>query len=498
MNDLPIKIDPEKAKNAFVTADYHIKDQEYDQALVILDKIANELDPTNKKAYFMAADIFLTTHEPEKTLEALGRIKDQPVLDDPLSLTEDGIRFLLLKSKALFLLKKYEECKKFLKVVLEKDHGNLEAVELQADLALEAGRTGEAIRIYESLHNRDYSVDHMLFSLASAHYRNNDPAMAYWYLKELDQVIKRSNPSVDSLTKLVQKELYKVVIEPDKSFSWLNKFLMKNLPWLAIEKINAHVNRVVDQQRLKNKLYEDKLSGCFNKDGIDLIMPQRYHESKKQFFVSAIDIDHFKSINECAGHAVGDEVIKAFGKISLEHFPLNSFRGGKGADEFFWTFDGTEAEAIERAIIFRKDIEKRVRELVNSELKEKPLRDSEDKPIFLQWNITCSQGLTEWKKGMDAIKVKNDADGLLRETKAQGRNSIIYKMKAIDKGDRPIEYMPVLLKHLNQAALKAGFSDWWKWKEKLSPEGLRAAIDQAGRQSDEEKRLAISSQIQKG
>ena len=284
---------------------------------------------------------------------------------------------------------------------------------------------------------------------------------------------------LDELSKKVNKSLYLEVIKPDQSLSWLNKFLMKNLPFLAMEKIAAHVQNIVDKKKLYAKLYYDNLSGLWNDLGFQSKIPEFFQQSKKRFFLCSIDVNYFRAVNNCLGHDMGDRVVMAIGRLLQQNFPQNAYRLSKGGDEFYWTIDSTEEEAIQKAVSFRKLAEKAIKEIVLSFLKEKPLRDLSNKLLTLPWNVSITQGLAEWTKGISLDELKMAADQNSEESKkSAGRNSVIYKLKLVEKGEDPINYTHDLIAFLEDQSKGAGFSDWWKYKETLKPEEIKKLVKQ--------------------
>lgn len=62
----------------------------------------------------------------------------------------------------------------------------------------------------------------------------------------------------------------------------------------------------------------DPLSGCFNRRGLNQLAERetaRALRHKKELAVLAIDVDHFKRINDDYGHLTGDEVIREVGEL---------------------------------------------------------------------------------------------------------------------------------------------------------------------------------------
>ena len=81
----------------------------------------------------------------------------------------------------------------------------------------------------------------------------------------------------------------------------------------------------------------DPLTGCLNRRGFDHVLDQAVHNAGRRgerLSLLAVDIDHFKMINDTAGHLAGDAVLRELAEV-LTH----SSRGGDvvarvGGEEF--------------------------------------------------------------------------------------------------------------------------------------------------------------------
>lgn len=80
----------------------------------------------------------------------------------------------------------------------------------------------------------------------------------------------------------------------------------------AYNKMRTHLETIV---------LTDPLSGCFNRRGLNQLAERevsRAIRAKKNIAVLAIDVDHFKHINDQYGHLTGDEVIREVGTLLRE------------------------------------------------------------------------------------------------------------------------------------------------------------------------------------
>ncbi len=92
----------------------------------------------------------------------------------------------------------------------------------------------------------------------------------------------------------------------------------------------------------------DALTGLLNRRGFfeaaaNLIARSR--RSGSQLSVLAFDLDHYKSINDRCGHAVGDAVLQLFAKVARETLRGTDIVGRLGGEEFVALLPATLAEA---------------------------------------------------------------------------------------------------------------------------------------------------------
>ncbi|MFA9419364.1 MAG: diguanylate cyclase [Gammaproteobacteria bacterium] len=91
------------------------------------------------------------------------------------------------------------------------------------------------------------------------------------------------------------------------------------------------------EQELHKKAYIDPLTNCHNRRSFLTNAGTAFERSRRYdhtFAVLYIDIDHFKSINDTHGHAVGDEAIKQMTRLCEENIRDSDILGRLGGDEF--------------------------------------------------------------------------------------------------------------------------------------------------------------------
>jgi diguanylate cyclase (GGDEF)-like protein len=158
---------------------------------------------------------------------------------------------------------------------------------------------------------------------------------------------------------------------------------------------------------VKDESERDPLCGVFNRRAIQQKLDTELRRAGRfgqSLSIALIDLDHFKTINDNAGHATGDSALRnAAGAISARLRPEDHI-GRFGGDEFLLIFPGaTSSEA--RGIC--SYIEQSVREL--------PVRG-------LSSPLTISIGITQFVPGETADPFLARADKALYNAKNAGRN----------------------------------------------------------------------------
>jgi diguanylate cyclase (GGDEF)-like protein len=103
----------------------------------------------------------------------------------------------------------------------------------------------------------------------------------------------------------------------------------------AITVVGRAYNRM--RGHLETIVLTDPLSGCFNRRGFDQLATRevsRAVRGSQPMSVLALDVDHFKRINDEYGHLTGDEVLREMGLLLRETARLGDVVARYGGEEF--------------------------------------------------------------------------------------------------------------------------------------------------------------------
>ncbi len=154
----------------------------------------------------------------------------------------------------------------------------------------------------------------------------------------------------------------------------------------------------------------DDLSGLSNRRRLRKVLDDK---TEQEICVAIVDVDHFKSINDKFGHAVGDSAIRFVAAKMLDHFSDALCVARLGGEEFAVVLEsGNRTDLINQVDSFRESV-----------LSE-PFSDN-------QHEITVSIGMAFSDScGADVANLLNNADKALYSSKDSGRNCLTVHQEA--------------------------------------------------------------------
>jgi len=151
----------------------------------------------------------------------------------------------------------------------------------------------------------------------------------------------------------------------------------------------------------------DELTGLPNRRSMQATLDHSIALSDRgiaPFCVAILDIDHFKAVNDDLGHAAGDEVLRAVGRLGRAELRATDMLGRWGGEEFLLVMPG-DAEAAMAALA-------RIRGAVRDGAR--PGR-----------RITLSAGIAVHQPGEHADALLARADRVLYAAKHAGRDRMV-------------------------------------------------------------------------
>ncbi|WP_176442350.1 GGDEF domain-containing protein [Noviherbaspirillum humi] len=178
--------------------------------------------------------------------------------------------------------------------------------------------------------------------------------------------------------------------------------------WVRLQQANATVKELAER---------DPLTGLYNRRHVWSELEQeerRAGAERSSFFVFLLDIDHFKTINDTHGHAVGDAVLQRVASALGNEIRGTDCFGRYGGEEFILLFKSANGLHPER---FAERLRQCVASLSFVSV-EGPRK------------VTVSIGIAEFSPGESFSKTISRADQALYVAKASGRNRVIRAFPA--------------------------------------------------------------------
>lgn len=180
---------------------------------------------------------------------------------------------------------------------------------------------------------------------------------------------------------------------------------------------------VSQRDRLTGLLNRQSLESSFDRIWTALSEPGRVQERSGdrrsgetgQYWLALIDIDHFKAVNDCFGHMVGDEVLLLVSRLMGATFRTTDLLYRYGGEEFVAIVSAAN-EAIARVIFER-------------------LRLSVEAHLFPRVEkMTLSVGYCRISPNLLPVEVLSRADRALYRAKQDGRNRVYDYQELVDAG----------------------------------------------------------------
>jgi diguanylate cyclase (GGDEF)-like protein len=199
----------------------------------------------------------------------------------------------------------------------------------------------------------------------------------------------------------------------------------------TITRVGRAYNRV--RIKLASMVLTDPLTGCLNRRGLDQALAReiaRASRAGSNLALLALDLDHFKEINDTYGHIAGDVVLRQVGALLAQTARAGDMVARTGGEEFTVILPDTDADGAYHSGIRICDTVRTHAFMVNGK----------------RLHLTISVGIVSSTAiGGDAvgINLKEHADEALYTAKRAGRDRVSVWDESLPLTLTPIHTMVV-------------------------------------------------------
>ncbi|WP_240194749.1 GGDEF domain-containing protein [Desulfobulbus rhabdoformis] len=169
------------------------------------------------------------------------------------------------------------------------------------------------------------------------------------------------------------------------------------------------LKRALEYEEIFAQARKDMLTGLPNRYVFEERIGSIIEQAKRHghpLTLAALDLDHFKAVNDTMGHLVGDKVLKQVAEVLKNQIRLTDLLVRMGGDEFFLVLPDTSLQdaryLAERLCLAVEDLN---------------IETSSGK-------LAVSIGLSEWGNQMDLGVWLERADDILYQAKTNGRAQV--------------------------------------------------------------------------
>ncbi|MEC8081235.1 MAG: GGDEF domain-containing protein [Pseudomonadota bacterium] len=231
-----------------------------------------------------------------------------------------------------------------------------------------------------------------------------------WHLDELMKAHDDQYTSFHVLQQSRQQNQYLIITldnKPSRSESYIVKGMLSiygNFSSLLAESQTDELTGLMNRKTFEESIVKLYQGTAFEEES-DL----------KSNWIAIIDLDHFKSINDSAGHLYGDEVLIHVSRVMRQTFTQDDMLFRFGGEEFVILMrNRTRSQCAENLDKLRLNVQ----EIVMNNLDP----------------ITISIGVCEFQKYVFHVTLMDQADQALYYSKQNGRNRVTFYEEIVEAG----------------------------------------------------------------
>ena len=356
---------------------------------------------------------FATGKTPDRERYA---VFSKPYVSFPIVIaTSNSVGFIsdmsLIKDKTIAVGKNYTA-----DILLKKNYPSMHIVEVKnVDEALKLVSEGRAFAAIDISPVISYKINK--YSFTDLKISGNTPwnfDVRIMVRKDMKKLLPLLNRAIDSIESFKKEQIFQKWLSVkqkknrDKKIIIILLIVLLLLGGWALHLTREIKKRKVLESELERLATMDKLTSIYNRYKLDISLDEQVEIAKRyerDLSIIFFDIDFFKDINDRYGHKVGDEVLKELTQFISNLLRKSDIFGRWGGEEFLIILPETSKK--EATMLAEK------------------LRNAIEHHDFKHIErLTCSFGVTSFKKGDTSEKIISRVDKKLYSAKQSGRNRV--------------------------------------------------------------------------
>ncbi|RJQ58694.1 MAG: GGDEF domain-containing protein [Desulfobacteraceae bacterium] len=262
--------------------------------------------------------------------------------------------------------------------------------------------------IYQKPFRKIIEKDFAVRNDYTTHYFREDPSRS-------SKTVTFQSTDLISYVLMDGKYFAKLYLLPDTKMLFYHSEIIN----IIVKSLGLSLANHMNIKSLQNAAAFDPMTNCYNRREFErLIEHNMANASRYQRDLSVImmDLDHFKRINDRFGHLMGDAVLKRVSEAVVAKIRKGDYLVRYGGEEFVLVLPDTKRP---RAMELAERIKQVVQDLEIKATNGEGIR------------VTASFGVASLKAGQDKDALIQEADSMLYQAKAGGRNRVMPQMKLL-------------------------------------------------------------------
>jgi len=211
------------------------------------------------------------------------------------------------------------------------------------------------------------------------------------------------------------KYFAKLYILPERKMRFYHSEIIN----IIVKTLGISLTNHMNIKSLKNAAAFDPMTNCYNRREFERLIEHNIASAKRynrDMSVIMMDLDHFKKVNDKYGHLAGDMVLKKVAEAVHSKIRKGDYLTRYGGEEFVLVLPDTKRP---RAM----ELAERLKQVIQN------LEVKTDAGAIVR--ITSSFGVASLRDNNERDSLLEEADAMLYQAKAGGRNRVMPQIKLL-------------------------------------------------------------------